>query len=349
MAQNKSPFTGLALSGFCMQVSLLYQAAVPLYEGLSVMAEDARSEEENEILSAMADNLRMGFSFSETVKKADCFPSYTEEMIFLGEQTGTLDVTLQGLASHYEKEYKLAESLRRALTYPAMMVCMLLVILFVLFIKIMPVFTDVYQQLGASIPPITQAAIRFGGIVSGLALAAIAVLALFVVFAKVSGTSGKRPAFAESILTSINRKSQISHMTALRRFCDILSVTLRCGLRTDQGFEIAERMVDHPDVKGKIETAHKSIIEGTSFYDAVKDAELFSGFDLQLIRVASRAGKLDSILGKIADDYDEKTNEALDEIVARIEPVIVTVLAVAVGLVLLSVMLPLAGVLSAIG
>ena len=125
MAQNKSPFTGLALAGFCMQVSLLYQAAVPLYEGLSVMAEDARSEEENEILSAMADNLRMGFSFSETIKKADCFPSYTEEMIFLGEQTGTLDVTLQGLASHYEKEYKLAESLRRALTYPAMMVCML--------------------------------------------------------------------------------------------------------------------------------------------------------------------------------------------------------------------------------
>ena len=67
MAQKKSPFTGLALSGFCMQVSLLYQAAVPLYEGLSVMAEDAHTEEEKEILTEMANNLRMGFSFSETV------------------------------------------------------------------------------------------------------------------------------------------------------------------------------------------------------------------------------------------------------------------------------------------
>jgi len=349
MTQNQTPFSGLSLSNFCMQVSLLYQAAVPIYEGLAVMAEDAHTEEEKELLTEMATNLRMGFSFSETVKKAGCFPPYTEEMIFLGEQTGTLDVTLNGLASHYEKEHKLAEGLRRALTYPAMMVCMLLVILFVLFVKIMPVFTDVYEQLGASIPPVSQAAIHFGGIVSGLALVVIAILAAFVLFVKVSGDSGKRPAFAEAILNSINKKSQISRMTALRRFCSIISVTLRCGLHTDEGFAIAERMVDHPDVEVQIQKARKSVMEGTTFYDAVKDSGLFSGFDLQLIRVASRAGKLDSILGKIADDYDEKTAEALDAMVARIEPIIVTVLAVAVGLVLLSVMLPLAGVLSAIG
>ncbi len=349
MAQKHTPFTGLALSDFCMQVSLLYQAAVPLYEGLSVMAEDAHTEEEKEIFKEMADNLRSGFSFSESIKKAGCFPSYTEEMIFLGEQTGTLDVTLNGLATHYEKEYKLAEGLRRALTYPAMMVCMLLVILFVLFVKIMPVFTDVYEQLGASIPPVTQAAIHFGGIVSGLALVVIALLAAFVFFVKISGDSGKRPAFAEKIMTSINQKSQISRMTALRRFSSIISVTLRCGLRTDQGFEIAERMVEQPEVKAQIQKARKAVMEGVTFYEAVKDADLFNGFDLQLIRVASRAGKLDSILSKIADDYDEKTAEALDATVARIEPMIVTVLAVAVGLVLLSVMLPLAGVLSAIG
>ena len=349
MAQKKSPFNGLVLSGFCMQVSLLYQAAVPLYEGLSVMAEDAHSEEEKEILQFMADKLRMGFSFSETVKEAGCFPSYTEEMIYLGEQTGTLDVTLNGLAVHYEKEAKLAEGLRRALTYPAMMICMLLVILFVLFVKIMPVFTDVYEQLGAKIPPVAQAAINLGGLISGLALVVIAVLAAFVVFVKIMGDAGKRPAVAESIINAINKRSEISRMTAIRRFCSIISVTLRCGLRTDEGFAIAERMVEHPEIENQIQKARKAVMEGTTFYDAVKDAGLFSGFDLQLIRVASRAGRLDNILSKIADDYDEKTADARDSMVARIEPVIVTVLAVAVGLVLLSVMLPLAGVLSAIG
>lgn len=349
MKQSKSPFTGMVLSGFCMQVSLLYQAAVPLYEGLSVMAEDARSEEEKEILAFIADKLRMGYSFSETIKEAGCFPAYTEEMIFLGEQTGTLDVTLNALAVHYEKEYKLAEGLRRALTYPAMMVCMLLVILFVLFVKIMPVFTGVYEQLGAKIPPVTQAAIHIGGILSGLALLVIAVLTVSVLVLKIMGDSGKRPAFTESMINTIKAKSNISRLTALRRFCSIISVTLRCGLRTDEGFSIAERMADHPEVAAQIKKAHKSILDGSNFYTSVKDSGLFNGFDLQLIRVASRAGKLDTILEKIADDYDEKASAALDSMVARIEPVIVTILAVAVGLVLLSVMLPLTGVLSAIG
>ncbi len=349
MAQNKSPFTGYVLSGFCMQASLLYQAAIPLYEGLEVMAADARSDEEKEILLAMAEKLRKGFSFTETVREAGCFPSYTEEMILLGEQTGTLDVTLNGLATHYEKETKLTENLRRALTYPAMMICMLLVILFVLFVKIMPTFTDVYEQLGAQIPPVTQAAIRFGGIISGLALVVIAVLAAVVLFVKFTTGSGKESKFADSIVNWINKKSSISRMTALRRFCDIISVTLRCGLRTDEGFALAERMVAHPEVIPQVQAARKSLREGNNFYTAVKNSGLFNGFDLQMIRVASRAGKLDTILAKLSDDYEEKAADALDSMVARIEPVIVTVLAVAVGLVLLSVMLPLAGVLSAIG
>ena len=152
MKKKNSLFRGYALSGFCMQISLLYQSAVPIYEGLAMMAEDSESQEEKEILADMSDKLRMGYAFSEVVKDAGCFPSYMEEMIILGEQTGTLDVTLNGLAAHYEKEANLTEGLRRALTYPAMMVSMLVVILFVLFTKIMPIFTDVYEQLGAQIP-----------------------------------------------------------------------------------------------------------------------------------------------------------------------------------------------------
>lgn len=349
MKQTSSPFRGFALSGFCMQLSLLYQSAVPIYEGLSVMAEDAAGQEEKEILMSMADKLRMGFGFSEAVKEAGCFPSYMEEMIVLGEQTGTLDVTLKGLSSYYEKEAKLAEGLRRALTYPAMMVSMLLVILFVLFTKVMPIFTGVYEQLGAQIPPAAQAAIRVGGFASGLALVVIIILAIAVLIVKLMGRSGKQPAFAESVIRSIRSKSNIQRMTALRRMCSTMSVTLRCGLRTEEGLAMAEKLVDHPAVEAQIKKAKESILNGQSFYDAVKDSGLFVGFDLQLIRVASRAGQLESILGKLADDYDEKSSDALDSMISRMEPVIVTILAVAVGLVLLSVMLPLAGILSAIG
>ncbi len=347
--QSKSLFKGLALAGFCMQISLLFKSAVPIYEGLSVMAEDAANEAEKKVLTGMSDKIRMGGSFSQAVTEAGCFPDYMVEMIVLGERTGTLDVTLEELSDYYERETRLAESLRRALTYPAMMVFMLLVILFILFVKIMPIFSGVYEQLGASIPPVAQGAIRVGGILSGAALIVIVILAAAIVLFRLLGRSGKQPAFAAAVMNFISSRSNISRMSALRRFCSTISVTLRCGLRLEEGMNMADKLADHPQISRSIRKANELILQGSSFYDAVKDAELFSGFDLQLLRVASRAGQVESILRKLADDYDQKTEDALDSMVARLEPAIVTILAVAVGLVLLSVMLPLAGILSAIG
>ena len=349
MKQTSSPFRGRALSGFCMQAALLYQSAVPLYEGLAVMAEDAASEEEQNILTGMADKVRMGLPFSAAVKESGCFPSYMEEMVVLGEQTGTLDVTLKGLSGHYEKETDLAQGLKRALTWPTMMICMLFLILFVLFVKVMPIFSDVYEQLGARIPDVTRVAIRIGGFASGLALAVMILLAASVLFLRLMGRSGKNSAFVESILNRLKSRSEISHMSALRRVCGTMSVSLRCGLPMEDGLEMAERLAGEPRVAGQVKETRTSVADGKSFYDAAKDSGLFTGFDLQLIRVASRAGQLDSILEKLADDYSEKTDDALDAMTARLEPAVVTVLAAAVGLVLLSVMLPLVGILSAIG
>lgn len=345
MKQSKTPFRGMALSGFCMQISLLFQSAVPVYEGLTVMAEDAADEDEKKILTEMSSHIRSGGSFSQAISNAGCFPSYMEKMVELGERTGTLDVTLDGLADHYEREARLAEGLRRALTYPAMMVFMLLVILFVLFIKIMPVFTGVYEQLGASVPPVAQAAMNVGGILSGAALVIIVLLAIAFVIVRLLGSKGKQPGF----VTAFTSSSSISRMTAMRRFCSTISVTLRCGLPLEEGMKMAEELIDNPHIAESAGKAREAVLAGNSFYDAIKDSGLFSGFDLQLVRVAGRAGQTENILTKLSEDYAQKTEDALDSMVSRMEPVIVTILAVAVGLVLLSVMLPLAGILSTIG
>lgn len=349
MKQNKLVFNTLALSGFCMQAALLLKSAVPLYEGLQVMSEDAAGKEEKELLSSMADKLRLGESFSQAVKDAGCFPSYMEEMVVLGERTGTLDVTLDGLAAYYGQEARMAENLRRALTYPSMMIFMLLIILFVLFTKVMPVFTGVYEQLGASIPPAAQTAVRIGGILSGACLAVTVLLAVIFLLLGAAGKAGKQPAFAGNILQKLKSRSKISRMAAIRRFCGTMAVTLRCGLRMEEGLTMAGKLAGNPQVEHAVALCRDEVAGGKSLYDAVKTTGLLSGFDLQLLRVASRAGRMEQILTQLSDDYDQKVSDALDSMTARLEPVIVSVLAVAVGLVLLSVMVPLAGTLAAIG
>ena len=166
------------LSAFCLQISLLLEAAVPLEEGLAIMAEDAASQGEKDMLLYMAEGVELGDPFFKVMEDTGVFPAYVVRMAKLGQQTGTMDQMMKSLSDYYEKEYRLLRAIKNAVTYPVMMVVMLLVVLFVLFSKVMPVFNKVYEQLGAQMPPVAASAMRLGGWLSGAALIAGAVLAL---------------------------------------------------------------------------------------------------------------------------------------------------------------------------
>lgn len=349
MKQKTSPFTGLKLSGFCMQISILLKSAVPLYEGLQVMAEDADSPYEKEILISISNQVRSGLPFSQAIANSLSFPAYVLNMVTLGEKTGALDITMERLADYYEKEYYLADHLRKAITYPSMMILMLVIILFVLFTKVMPVFSGVYEQLGTSIPPVAAAAIHLGGILSGIALIAAAILLATAVILWLMGKNGRHSVLVTSIFEKFKNHSKISRASADRRFCNVMAMTFQCGLDLPQGLKMAEHLVGNQQVETGIRKCEESLISGKSFFELVKDAGLFSGFELQLVRVGSRAGQLEQVMNQLAEDYDRKASETIDSLIARLEPTIVSILAVAVGLVLLSVMLPLVGILSTIG
>lgn len=145
----KKHYSARELSAFCLQISLLLRAAIPLDEGLSVMAEDAADEEEKKILLHMSEEVELGSPFSVVLEQVGSYPSYVIRMAKLGEETGTLDQMMASLSEYYEKEYILMKSIKNAVTYPVIMIFMLLVVLFVLFTKVMPIFESVYEQLGA--------------------------------------------------------------------------------------------------------------------------------------------------------------------------------------------------------
>lgn len=304
------------LSAFCLQIALLLEAAVPLEEGLTIMAEDAAEEKEKAMLLYMAEGAELGDPFFKVLEDTGVFPPYIVRMARLGQQTGTLDQMMKSLSDYYEKEARLLKAVKNAATYPAMMILMLLVVLFVLFTKVMPVFSRVYEQLGASLPPAAAAAIRLGGILSGAA---------------------------------VKNRSRIARAVALRRFTSVLALTLKSGLELEKSMELAKELAENETVAGQIDDCSRRLEEGESYYDAMKAAGLFSGFYIQMIKVGSRSGHLDQVMEEISGDYEEMADSAIDGMITRFEPTIVAVLAVSVGLVLLSVMLPLVGVLSAIG
>ena len=345
----KKIYSTRELSAFCLQISLLLKAAVPLEEGLSIMAEDAVSEEEGELLHAMAEDVELGEPFYTAMEKTGAFPVYMVRMAKLGQQSGTLDRLMESLSAYYEKEYFMMQNIRNAITYPVMMVVMLLVVLFVLFTKVMPVFEEVYAQLGVQMSPVSRAASRFGGIFSGAALVLFVLIVLLVLAAAVASGTGHSMRWAEKLKEWFKSNDKTALAVAGRRFTAVLALTLQSGMELEKGMNIAGELVDNKKVSGKIAACAAKLQEGTGYYEAMKETGLFSKFHIQMIKVGTRSGKLDEVMSNISEDYEQQADVSIDNLVARLEPTLVAVLAVAVGLILLSVMLPLAGVLAGIG
>lgn len=342
-------YTYQELSAFCLQVSLLLDSAVPLEEGLTIMAEDAADQEEKEMLLFMAEGIELGDPFFKVLEETKAFPDYVIRMAKLGQQTGTTEQMMKSLSEYYEKEHYLLRNIKNALTYPIIMVFMLLMVLFVLFTKVMPIFENVYEQLGARLAPAAKTAIQMGGILSGAALAAGAVLVLVTGGIYIASRFGKRLAVVERLTEKMKRTSKIALAIANRRFTAVLALTLRSGLELEKGLELAKELVENEKTAEQIEKCREELEIGSSYYQAMKEAGLFSGFHIQMIKVGNRSGHLDSVMEEISRDYEQQADTAIDNIIARFEPTMVAIMAVAVGLVLLSVMLPLAGILSAIG
>ena len=256
------------LSAFCLQIALLLEAAVPLEEGLTIMAEDAAEEKEKAMLLYMAEGAELGDPFFKVLEDTGVFPPYIVRMARLGQQTGTLDQMMKSLSDYYEKEARLLKAVKNAATYPAMMILMLLVVLFVLFTKVMPVFSRVYEQLGASLPPAAAAAIRLGGILSGAALVLAAVTGAAAAVIWIAARFGKRFSLVEKGVAAVKNRSRIARAVALRRFTSVLALTLKSGLELEKSMELAKELAENETVAGQIDDCSRRLEEGESYYDA---------------------------------------------------------------------------------
>lgn len=337
------------LSAFCLQISMLLGAGVPLDEGLSIMAEDAGSQQEKDMLIHMSEEIELGEPFYKILEETKGFPPYVVKMAKLGQQSGTMDQMMESLSVYYEKEHYLMRNIRNAITYPIIMIVMLLVVLVVLFLKVMPIFENVYAQLGAQISPVAASAIRFGGVFSVAALVLSGALGVVGGLIFLASKFGKTFSVINKLQDKMKRSSKIALAVANRRFTSVLALTLHSGMELEKGLDLAAELVENSKVSERILTCKDDVEVGTSYYDAMKNTGLFSGFHIQMIKVGTRSGHLDTVMEEISKGYEQQADGAIEQMLARFEPTLVAVLAVAVGMILLSVMLPLAGILSAIG
>lgn len=342
------PLSNMELSSFCGQVALILRSGISAAEGLTIMLEDAVSPEEKQILEKLLSDMQESGSLYESMRSAGIYPSYMLHMIRIGEETGTLDNVMRALQIHYEREDSIAGSIRSAITYPMIMTGMMAVVIVVLLVKILPIFNQVFIQLGTEMTGFSRMLMQAGTAINRYSIVFIFLLLLITgfIFYSTRTSSGRR--LVRSMGYRFKAIRTIYEEIAACRFASGMALTLSSGLNPERSLELVVSLNDDPAFQKKINACMKKMEEGDDLSNALFHSGMFSGVQARLVSIGSRTGSMDEVMQQIADLYQEDIDSRINNALAVLEPSLVVVLSLIVGVILLSVMLPLMGIMSSI-
>lgn len=280
--------------------------------------------------------------------EAPVFPAYAVALVGIGERSGRLENVLRSLAVYYDEEERVFAKLRASIGYPAALLCVMSVILALTVIGILPVFLGVYDELAGGSFAAVGAAVAVGWVALVLTLAVTAC-------ALVGSAAVRTPRGQARILALLERlpvTRPAMYRLALSRFSAAASAYLASGADSNTAMREALRVVDHPVLHERLERAHDAMVDparALSLSQAVTEFGVFEPVYARMLAIGSRAGSVDGVLERLSATFFDDAVAQIDRAVDAVEPALAALLTVAVGATLISVMLPLVGMMGAIG
>jgi len=346
---NRDMLSNIEVSAFCAQIAMVMRAGIPVSEGVAIMAEDVRTPHGKLMLEGIAAELETGSPFYMALKAAGSFPRYVVDMTEIGEKTGKLDDVMNSLGAYYEREEAVSKNIRNAITYPMVMVAMMLVVITVLIVNVLPVFNEVFIQLGSEMSEFSVGMMEAGQVIARYSYVFVGILALiFAGILALKYTKAGAGLWRRFKLSFFVTKKPMEKLAA-GRFASVMAMTLSSGLDVDQSLDMAQQLVDNPGIAEKISKCRGLMAAGSSFSTAIVDVGLFSGIYARMISVGFKTGSVDTVMTRIAEMFDEEVQTRIGNTIAVLEPTLVAVLSVIMGTILLSVMAPLMGIMTSIG
>jgi len=340
----------LEIASFCQELAWLVHSGVRVGDGLHLLAEEEKEEAWKHCLTTMAEQADDGLQLSEIIKNAGCFPIYVQGILNVGETTGRLEESLHALTKYYQSRERLNNRVRGALLYPSILLLLMLVVIVILLTQVLPVFQSVFTSLGGELGGLAGGLLTLGvwmnKIMPVLLVLVAAAVGLVIAFS-VSA------AFREKVLGFWRKKS--GDKGVMRKmndagFAQAISMGLSSGLPLEDTMELAAEVLnDVPEAKERCMNCKEELLSGIPLADALKKADVFPPAMCRLLSLGMQSGNGDAVMEEIADRLSEEADAALTSKVEKLEPTLVLITSVLVGIILLSVMLPLMNIMETIG
>ncbi len=340
----------MELSSLCGELSLLIHAGVGAGDALTLLAEEERGKDQKELLSAMAREADGGAPLAAVMRQTGRFPVYVTGLVEVGERTGHMEEALQALSRYYEERDRLDRQVRASLLYPSVLLLVMLVVIVVLLVRVLPVFQDVYASLGGQLTGVAGGLLVLGQALDNAMPVLCGVLALVVIGLGAFASSVRFRVWVLAWWHRHRGDKGVSRQMGDARFAQALAMGLRSGLPLEESLELSITLLE--DVPAAVRRCHdcqSRLAQGGGLAEALRDSGTLPAAACRLLAMGLRSGTGDTVMEEIARRLSLESREALEAKVARVEPALVLVTSVMVGVILLSVMLPLMHIMTAIG
>lgn len=346
--KEKSVLAPAAVSEVCLQLAFILESGMALEDGVGALADESEKDGLQPVCQALCAGLNETGSLCEAMRRSAAFPAYAVEMAGVGETTGRLEAVLRGLADYYEREARMREAITDATVYPIALGAMLVVIVLVMLCKVLPVFRRVLGGMGVGAADAGGALITLGAWLGWIVMALVGL----AVLAALGCALALRTQARERVLRLLRRVfPQLRRIEAERsaaRAALALSRMLSSGFGPEEAAATAASVLEDGAAAARMKDMRQALEEGEAFSDALERSGLFQPRQMRMIRAGAQAGRGAQVLEKLAADYEEAAESEIARIVSIIEPTLIALLSIVVGGILLSVMLPMARMLTSL-
>ncbi|MDX8342015.1 type II secretion system F family protein [Rossellomorea sp. YZS02] len=327
---------------FLRQFATLLQAGVTVVDATHILSEQTESKALGKALKEIEDELRDGNPLSEAFSKhKKMFEPLLINMLKAGEASGSLDETLEGLATHYEKQHITKQKIISALAYPMVVGVIAIGVVIFLLAAVVPTFVNMLTDFGGELPAITKFVIASSEFTQKFWYIIILFFVLIAVVLAFLRKDKKTKYYLDYAVLRIPIFGKMMQKAVLARMTRTLSSLFSSSVPILQALAIVEKVVENEVVARVIGESRRSLEKGTSLTEPMKRHWAFPPLVTQMIAIGEETGSLDSMLAKVADFYEKEVESATDRLKSLIEPLMIVVLAGLVGTIVTSILVPM--------
>jgi type IV pilus assembly protein PilC len=339
---NRVKLKDLAI--FSRQFATMISSGLALIRALSILQEQTENKKLAETIDEIRGRVEAGTSLSEALAEHEkVFPKLYIAMVRAGESAGMLDEVLLRVAAMYEADVKLRSKIKAAMTYPVIVFIMAILLSTVMLVFIVPVFAEMFDDLGGQLPLLTQVLVSLSNFVTswiGVVTYIVVPAALWFAYKRIRSTEKGR--FGLDVMKlRLPVFGPLFHKIALTRFARNLSTLMAAGVPILQALEITADTVNNGPIAKAVKDVQDSVRQGESINRPLSKHEVFPPMVVQMIAVGEETGNVDGMLAKIADFYDTEIESTTESLTALMEPLMIGVIGGLVGGMVIALYMPM--------